>query len=200
MKKLLAVLAIFVAGLGIWGGYLVFIKQPHQAEFYIDKVNQALLENQPQLAFDYVNQGIIAYPQRLDLRFGKVYMCQMLADYRCMKDEISKILSYSAAENHQWRWLKNEAKDKDFMLEVIQNYQKFFWETGQDEAMNDVAVAVLQYYPDHVESLNAVAVGFLAKGDWKNAEPYLLNAKKLAPDDEIVKVNFRKMKEIKSAK
>lgn len=200
MKKLLAVLAIFVAGLGIWGGYLVFIKQPHQAEFYIDKVNLALLENQPQLAFDYVNQGIIAYPQRLDLRFGKVYMCQMLADYRCMKDEIIKILSYSAVEDNQWRWLKNEAKDRNFMLGVIQNYQKLFWEAEQDEEMKDVAAAVLRYYPDHVESLNTIAVGFLAKGDWKNAEPYLLNAKKLAPDDEIVKANFRKMKEIKSAK
>lgn len=198
MKKLLAVLAVLVAGIGVWAGYRIFINPEQSAEFYVEKVNQALLDNQPQQAFDYINQGIVIYPGRLDLRFGKIYMCQMLENYDCMREEIVKVLDDAALEGHEWKWLKNDSKDNAFMLGVIQNYQKVFWEAERDDDMKAVAEVILRDYPDHVESLNVMAVSYMLKEDWKNAEPYLVNAQKLAPDDEIVKKNMQEFNQRRS--
>jgi len=200
MKKFLSLLAFVVAGIGFWGGYTLWYRQPRSAEFYVDKVNLSLRNNEPQQAFDFVNQGIALYPLRLDLRFGKVYMCQMLADYRCMRDEIIKLIDYSGNSGQKWKWLKNEDKDTLFMLGVLQNYQRVLWEAGQNAEVKDIADKILEYYPDHVESLNMVAVCYLQKGDWKNAEPYLSNALKLAPDDVIVQKNLQVLNEMKNSR
>ena len=43
------------------------------------------------------------------------------------------------------------------------------------------------------------AVSYLVQGDWENAEPYLQNARKLAPEDQIVQKNLQKLQEMKSA-
>ncbi len=199
MKNVLAVLIVLVAGLGVWGGYTVWERQPKSAEFYAEKVNSALKDVQPQQAFDYVNEGIAVWPERLDLRFGKIYMCQMIEDYRCMHDEIIRVIVDSGSSVQQWRWTNGEPKDTAFMLGVLQNYQNVFWNAEKYDEMNDVAEKILEYFPDHVESLNVVAINYLVKSDWANAEPYLVNAQKLAPDDEIVKKNMQKLLEMKAA-
>ncbi len=198
MKKFLALLTFVVAGIGIWGGYSLWMKQMNSGDFYADKVNLALRQNEPQAAFDAVNQGILAFPGRLDLRFGKIYMCQMIADYGCMRDEILNVIEFSGNSGQSWRWLNDEAKDTVFMLGVLQNYQKILWDAGQDDKVKEIADRILDYYPDHVESLNMAAVSYLVRGDWKNAEPYLQNAHKLAPDDEIVQKNLQKLQEMKN--
>lgn len=198
MKKFLALLTVVVAGIGIWGGYSLWQKQTVSGDYYAERVNLALRDNEPQQAFDYINQGIAVYPQRLDLRFGKIYMCQMIADYGCMRDEILKVIDFAGNSGQSWKWLKDEPKDTAFMLGVVQNYQKIMWEAGKDSEIREIANKILDYYPDHVESLNMAAVSYLVQGDWKNAEPYLQNARKLAPDDEIVQKNLQKLQEMKS--
>ena len=200
MKNLLAMLTVLVAGLGVWGGYTIWERQPKSAEFYAEKVNSALKDVQPQQACDYVNEGISVWPERLDLRFGKIYMCQMIEDYRCMHDEIIRVIVDTGGSVQQWRWTNNEPKDVAFMLSVLQNYQNVFWNAEKYGEMNDVAEKILEYFHDHVESMNVVAINYLVKGDWANAEPYLVNAQKLAPDDEIVKKNMQKLLEMKTAK
>lgn len=197
MKKLLALLAVMLAALGIWGAYRVLSYAESDAAFYAEKVNRALEENEPQQAFDYINLGIEAYPDHLDLRFGKVYMCQMIADYDCMGNELIKILDYSAANDNRWKWLKEEDRDRLFMLGVVQNYQKILWEDNKTDVMRRVAETVLRYYPDHVESLNTMAVSYLSEGDWQNAESYLQTARQLAPEDNVVQANLKRWAEMK---
>ena len=197
MKKILAAMIVLLLGIGGYVGLKVWQKNRYDAAFYVEQVNLALRNNQPQEAFNFVNEGIALFPYRLDLRFGKTYMCQMLGDAQCVKDELLKILQISAVKDNQWLWLNDEPKDNEFMLEVLQNYQKSFWETGDLSEMREVAEAVLTYFPDNVESLNTLAISYLVDGNWKDAEPYLKTAHQLNPDDEIVNKNLQKLAEMK---
>ena len=124
-------------------------------------------------------------------------MCQMIADYDCMGNELVKILDYSAANDNRWKWLKEEDRDRLFMLGVVQNYQKILWEDNKTDVMRRVAETVLRYYPDHVESLNTMAVSYLSEGDWQNAESYLQTACQLAPEDNVVQANLKRWAEMK---
>lgn len=197
MKKILAALIVVLIGVGGYVGFQVWQKNRFDADFYVRKVNETLQNNQPQKAFNFINEGIVFFPQRLDLRFGKTYMCQMLGDVKCIKDEMLKILQFSAKENNQWLWLNDEPKGNEFMLGILQNYQKDFWENGNFAEMREVAEAVLNYFPDNVESLNTLAISYLIEGNWQEAEPYLKTAHQINPDDEIVNKNLKKLAEIK---
>lgn len=199
MKKILAALIVILIGVGGYVGFQVWQKNRFDADFYARKVNEALRDNQPQEAFNFVNEGILLFPERLDLRFGKTYMCQMLGDTNCIKDELLQILNMSANENNQWLWLNGETKDNDFMLGILQNYQKNLWNDGNLVEMRKIAEVVLKYFPDNVESLNTLAISYLMEGNWQEAEPYLKAAHQINPDDEIVNKNLQKLKEIKNA-
>ncbi len=198
MKKILAALIVILIGVGGYVGFQVWQKNRYDAAFYAEQVNLALRNNQPQEAFNFVNEGILLFPQHLDLRFGKTYMCQMLGNVKCIKDELLKILQFSAKNNNPWLWLNDEPKDNEFMLGILQNYQKDFWENGNLAEMREVAEAVLNYFPDNVESLNTLAISYLIEGNWQEAEPYLKTAHQINPDDEIVNKNLQKLAEIKT--
>lgn len=200
MKKILVAMIILLIGVGGYVGFQVWQKNRYDAAFYAEKVNLALQNNQPQEAFNFVNEGIFLFPQHLDLRFGKTYMCQMLGDVQCIKDEMLKILQFSAKNNNQWLWLNDEPKDNEFMLGILQNYQKDFWENGNLAEMREIAEAVLNYFPDNVESLNTLAISYLAEENWQDAEPYLKTAHQINPDDEIVNKNLQKLTEMKNNK
>ncbi len=197
MKKILAAMIVILVGVSGYVGFKIWQKNHYDAAFYAAQVNLALRDNQPQKAFDLVNEGILLFPQHLDFRFGKIYMCQMLGDVTCMKDEMLKILQFSANNNNQWLWINEELKDNAFMLEVLQNYQKGLWENGNLAEMREIAEAVLNYFPDNVESLNTLAISYLVDGNWQEAEPYLKTAHQLNPNDEIVNKNLQKLAEIK---
>ena len=83
------------------------------------------------------------------------------------------------------------------MLGVVQNYQKILWEDNKTDVMRRVAETVLRYYPDHVESLNTMAVSYLSEGNWQNAESYLQTARQLAPEDNVVQANLKRWAEMK---
>ena len=48
MKNLLALLAVMLAALGIWGAYRGLSYAEPDAAFYAEKANRALEENEPQ--------------------------------------------------------------------------------------------------------------------------------------------------------
>ena len=197
MKRLLAILTCVLIALGIWGAYVVWFSPTKDVAYYEKAVNAALEENKPQLAFDLINQGIDTYPNQLDFRLGKVYMCQMLADYTCMQNELIRILEDAADPSHQWHWTDGSLKGKEFMLGVIQNYQKILWEADKIQEMRKVADLILYYYPDHVESLNTVAASYLSEGDLTNAEAYLYTAEQIDPQDKLVRSNMEYLKKLK---
>ncbi len=144
---------------------------------------------------DKISEGINLYPNRLDMRFGKIYVLGQIKDWKSFTNEIIKTIDYSATNDNQWTWTNNERqKDgKDFFLGSLQDYQVQLYNTGDDNLipfMQEIGKTILKYYPNHIESLSNVAVGYLITQDFDNALDYLLKAEKINPKDCIVLSNI----------
>lgn len=144
---------------------------------------------------EWINKGIKKHPNRLDMRFGKVYIYGELDDYENFTKEIINTIKYSKKNKNRWTWSDNEPVEdgKEFMLGVIQDYVIQLYNTGNEALFNnmkDIAETVLDYYPDHIESLSNLAIVHILQGNYDEALKPLLKAEKLNPKDYIVLNNI----------
>ncbi len=152
-----------------------------------------------------INEGIKLYPNRLDMRFGKIYVFGEITDWKNFTSEIIKTIEYSAKNSNNWTWTNNEKYDgeeKEFLLD-IQNYQLQLYNTGNDNLlknMREIANEVLKYYPNHIESLSNLSITYLLTGEFdKGIEP-LLRAEKINPKDYIILSNIAQGYKLKGDK
>ena len=154
---------------------------------------------------DKITEGIDLYPNRLDMRFGKIYVLGQIKDWNSFTKEIVKTIDYSAVNNNQWTWANNEKqKDgEDFFLSSLQDYQVQLYNTGNDDLllnMREIANTILKYHPNHIESLSNLSVTYLLTGEYdKGIEP-LLKAEKINPKDYIVLSNIAQGYKLKGDK
>ena len=186
------------------GESLVFKDSLNQIAGYIgSQINYDLIEFQK--GIDKINQGIDLYPNRLDMRFGKIYVFGKIKDWEKFTNEIIKTVKYSATNNNDWTWTNNEKQEngKDFFLTSIQDYQIQLYNTGDDNLlvnMREIANEILKYYPDHIESLSNLSITYLLTGEYDKGIESLLKAEKLNPEDYIVLSNIAQGYKLKGDK
>lgn len=152
-----------------------------------------------------IDQGIKLYPNRLDMRFGKIYVFGEIKDWEKFTSEIKKTIEHSSKNDNNWTWTNNEKYDggeKEFLLD-IQTYQLQLYDTGNDNLlknMQEIANKVLEFYPNHIESLSNLSITYLLTGEYdKGIEP-LLRAEKINPKDYIVLSNIAQGYKLKGDK
>ncbi len=155
-------------------------------------------------ALEYINKGIEKFPNRLDMRFGKIFILGENKDYKAFTDEIVKTIDYSNINKNQWTWANDKAVEnpQKFMLSAIQDYIVQLYEEG-DEYLDNfklITETVLKYYPNSVENLSNLSIYYLEKSEFDNALVHLLKAEKLAPTDVIVLNNIAQCYEGKKEK
>jgi len=163
--------------------------------------------NQTELkkGLDKIDEGIKLYPNRLDMRFGKIYALGQIPDWENFTKEIIKTIEYSAKNHNNWTWTNNEkynGNEKEFLLS-IQDYQYQLYNTGDDvllKNMREIAEKVLEYYPNHVESLSNLSVTYLLTGEYDKGIGPLLRAEKINPKDYIVLGNIAQGYKLKGDK
>lgn len=154
---------------------------------------------------DKITEGISLYPNRLDMRFGKIYVLGEIKDWNSFTKEILKTIDYSNVNKNQWTWSNNEKQNdgEDFFLSSLQDYQVQLYNTGNDElllCMREIANEVLKYYPNHIESLSNLSVTYLLTREYdKGLEP-LLKAEKINPKDYVVLSNIAQGYKLKGDK
>lgn len=146
-------------------------------------------------AMEYIDQGISAFPDRLDMRFGKIYILGQNGNYGDFTREIISTVDQSGANKNNWLWTGNKPveRPKEFMLSTVQEYVLQLYNTQDDSLLDNmakIAGTVLQLYPDHVESLSDLSIVYLIRGENDKALPVLLKAEKIAPNDFIVLNNI----------
>lgn len=144
-----------------------------------------------QKAIEWIDKGIDRFPNRLDMRFGKIYFLGLLENYEAFTEQIIQTVDYSAINQNQWLWSENCVLEqpKEMMLGSIQDYQNVLYATSQDTLlynMQKIAEAVLKVYPDHIESLSNIGAVYFLLGQYEKALTPLLTAYQLNPKDLVV--------------
>lgn len=150
----------------------------------------------------YINKGlaiidkaIIKFPDRLDMRFGKIYVLGQLKRWADFTTEIIKAINRSAINKNKWKWTENKpyvGGEKAFHGS-LQGYQNDLYNTQNDSLltnMQDIAQAVLRYYPNDVQSLSNISIGYIVNNKCEKALTYLLRAEKIAPHDPVILSNL----------
>ena len=146
-------------------------------------------------AFENIDKGIKLYPDRLDMRFGKIYALGQVRAWRSFTDEIIKTINYSAINKNNWTWTYNEKREggKEMFLGSLQDYQAQLYNTMDDKLlvnMQEISKAVLVHYPNHIESLSNLSIAYLVEKNYDKALETLLKAEKINPKDFIVLNNI----------
>ena len=152
--------------------------------------------------FDYIDKGLSKYPNRLDMRFGKIYLLGQIENYEKFTAEIINTIDYSHVNKNKWTWADNKplGDPENFMLSSIQDYQLQLYNTENDnliENMKRIAEAVLKYYPEHIESLSNISIVFMLQKQYDKALDILLKAEKLNLKDCIVLNNIAQTYKLK---
>jgi tetratricopeptide (TPR) repeat protein len=148
-----------------------------------------------QKGFEKIDEGISRYPNRLDMRFGKIFALGKAEDWEGFTDEIIKTVQYSNQNNNEWTWTFNERREngEQLFLRSIQDYQLTLYNTGDDDLlmnMRKIAEEVLKYYPNNIESLSNLSITYLLTGAYDNGIEVLLKAEKINPKDGIILSNI----------
>lgn len=149
-----------------------------------------------------IDEGIRLYPNRLDMRFGKIYAYGQLEAWEEFSREIIRAIQYSAKNKNAWTWTNDEpvAMGEEMFLSSIQDYQIQLYNTEQDSLlikMREIAQAVLQQYPTHIESLSNLSITHILTGEYDLGLVPLKKAEALNPSDGIVLSNIAQAYKLK---
>ena len=148
-------------------------------------------------ALNVIDQGINKFPERLDMRFGKIHILGITERWKEFKTEILKSIQYSAQINNEWRWTYDEKLEEPqaIFLGTIQDYQYQLHSTMDESNLahiEDIANEILKYYPDHMESISGLGSVYLVKGEIEKGIEKFHEALELSPNDVIVLLNLAK--------
>lgn len=152
-----------------------------------------------------ISQGIALHPNRLDMRFGKIYFWGLLENWDGFTKEIIATIKHSATNSNNWTWTNNKSREggKEFFLSTIQGYQTQLYNTENDALlvnMRNIANEVLKHYPDHIESLSNLSITYLLTKEYDKGLEFLLKAEKINPKDTIVLANIAHSYKLKNDK
>jgi tetratricopeptide (TPR) repeat protein len=148
-----------------------------------------------QKGFDYIDKGLALHPNRLDMRFGKIYMLGEAENFEMFTKVLIETIDYGNSIKDAWLWKEGKPLEdaKQFFLGSMQDYIATLYNTENDDLlpnMRQISETILKYNPDHVVSLANVALTYIIKEDYDKALTYLLKAEKFDPKDIIVLNNI----------
>ena len=202
---------------------------PDDIDLYIARFNYHMgqtLNNSSPTAADstvlVIDQAIRLFPDRFDLRFGKIYFLGEIRRWASFADEIISTLDRSELINHRWQFPNFDQGGRILIVEGVQDYLYTLFSSGQPtedgtsqaaastapapEALPQIrriAHRAAQLFPSEPAFFSALAYTYIAEADYQTALHHLKRAEQLAPNDpavlqQLVDV-YTRMKDKKSA-
>lgn len=170
-------------------------------------VNPASLDAEMRQSVDsglaIIDEAIELYPNRLDLRFGKIYFLGVVQMWDTFADEIIRCLDHSEKVNHVWQFPNIEEGMADLITESMLDYQSSMfnavenWKqpSAADSAMlmriRRVAKRSVQLFPKDIYEVNILATTYTFFQEYESAIKYLQRAERIDPNDITVLRNMR---------
>lgn len=139
-----------------------------------------------------IDSAIRLFPNRLDLRFGKIHTLGEVEKFDEFTTEIIKTIAYSATINHNWLWANdNNLEDPEhFFIDAMQSYQNTLFQIESDENLKKITKKMYEIFPNDIYVISSYGVTFLIEGKNNEALELYLKAEKINPNDTIVLNNI----------
>ena len=150
-----------------------------------------------------LHEGILKFPNRLDLYFGLATTYLYIDQPDQMINIVEMAMKQSTKNKNMWLWTGDEQVPDsiDYMYERVQEDFARFWTADDLERTERVAQMAVKYYPTRAEYWNNMGAVAMWKNDKKKAMKYFQKALKLNPNDELIKDNIEYLeKALKSEK
>lgn len=141
--------------------------------------------------FKKIDDGIEKYPNRLDMRFGKIFVLGHMEDWNAFTKEIIKAIEYSTKNKNKWTCTDGTGspEDQESFLLAIRNYQIGLYDVGNDDLIDniiEISNAVDTHYPEHVDNLITLSTCYLLKKDYDKGIDALLKAESINQNDYVI--------------
>lgn len=139
-----------------------------------------------------IEEAIKLFPNRLDLRFGKIHTLGEVQKLEEFTIEILRTIEYSKKIKHKWLWSNDKIIEnpEDFFIDSMQSYQNTLFQLEEDENLKRVAKKMYDIFPNDLFVISSYGVTFLIEGKNKEALELYLKAEKINPNDTIVLNNI----------
>jgi tetratricopeptide (TPR) repeat protein len=146
-------------------------------------------------AFEWIDNGIRRFPDRLDMWMGKAHALRQTENYDSFLIVMQRVLNRSVDNKNQWLWNNDKRLEsgRDFLLGRMQAYLRGFYESERVDlmpVMSKLGEAVIRVYPEEVEVLSMTAVSLLLQKQYAKAIAYLRRAERIRPRDVVVLNNL----------
>jgi tetratricopeptide (TPR) repeat protein len=139
-----------------------------------------------------IDTAIQLFPNRLDLRFGKIHTLGAVEKFDEFTTEILETIAYSYTINHKWLWSNdtNLENPENFFIDAMQSYQNTLFQVESDENLKKITKKMYEIFPNDLFVISSYGVTFLIEGKNKEALELYLKAEKINPNDTIVLNNI----------
>jgi tetratricopeptide (TPR) repeat protein len=139
-----------------------------------------------------IDEAIKLFPNRLDLRFGKIHTLGEVKKIDEFTTEILKTIDYSKKINHKWFWSNDKILEdsENFFIDSMQSSQNTLFQIESDENLKKVAKKMYDIFPNDIFVISSYGVTFLIEEKNKEALELYLKAEKINPNDTIVLNNI----------
>jgi tetratricopeptide (TPR) repeat protein len=134
-------------------------------------------------------------PNRLDIRFGKVYILNEIEHYKAAGVELLATLEFSKKIDNNWLWANNEKiRDAEsFFWEKVNGYYGSWFNKGTEEAMEQLKLCAekqKELYPKNIFAYNFLGAYYGIRKQREEALKYFLQAETIDPNDYVVLSNI----------
>lgn len=154
-------------------------------------INDSILK----IAFDWVDQGIARFPDRLDLRMGKVYLAVETDRMDLVRSGLQSAILSGDSIHHEWKWMREEVLDSGqyFLYSSVQGHLYELFEK-QDSIADDIILGIsqlmLQQDDQQYFAMTNIATLFMIKKQFSLAIDWLKKADKIHEKDPIILSNL----------
>lgn len=207
------VLLNYVLSKGHRAGVVIAKGVPQEGEFSVQAADgkpMGFLGHREEYGAKLISDGIerteLALPHfraRLDIRLGAITAAERIKRWDMVSRQMIDMLKTSREINNKWIWGQVGSMDgnpKAFMIDNVlaRTESLFHLETNPaDKALIDTSEALIRYYPELPYGYANLGTLALTKRNYSQAEKYLKQAEKIAPQDELVQGSLAKLKEMR---
>jgi len=134
-------------------------------------------------ALDYLSRGIAANPDHIDLRLKKIAFLQVFRS-SSITNEMLDLIERAKINKNVWLVEDSTPWDAhDTLLPFLQRTSRQIFTTGivGHEAVRQIALGMLELYPNHHQSLVDVGRSYYLSQDFETALKYFLRAEQVMP-------------------